>query len=51
MILTTRNDLSIVEIVFYALALLLGIFLCARHGLSAWIAVVIFTLIRLAGAS
>jgi hypothetical protein len=51
MTLTNRNDLSIVEVVFYAPILFLSILLCARHGFEAWIAVLIFTLIRLAGAS
>ena len=54
MTLSSRDDLAIVELVVYTPALLLIIHICIRHGFSpnkAWLFLLLFTLIRLAGAS
>ena len=54
MTLSSRNDLAIAELVLYAPAAFFSIFLCIRHGFSpnkAWLFLVFFSVIRLAGAS
>jgi hypothetical protein len=54
MTLSNRNDISIIELVVYTPAELFSIFLCIRHGFGpnkGWIFLLIFSLIRLVGAS
>lgn len=54
MTLSNRTDISIVELVFFTPALLFSVFLCVRHGFGpnkGWLFLLIFSLIRLAGAS
>lgn len=52
--LTERNNISIAQVAVYSPALLIGIFLSARHGFgrsAGWLYLVLFSLIRILGAA